>query len=103
MGTLYLVRHGQASAFEDNYDRLSTLGEKQARLLGESWRRRGIRLDRVFTGPRVRQKATAEIAAEAGGLPGAGELAELDEMGVEPRFREPMPGLVAGHAALQAR
>ena len=102
MGTLYLVRHGQASAFEDNYDRLSTLGEKQARLLGESWRRRGIQLDRVFTGPRVRQKATAEIAAEAGGLPAPVELAELDEMGVEPLFREHMPELFARHTHLQA-
>jgi broad specificity phosphatase PhoE len=40
MSTLILVRHGQASAFEDNYDRLSSLGERQARLLGESWRER---------------------------------------------------------------
>src|SRR5258708_28715277 len=93
MGTLFLVRHGQASAFEDNYDRLSSLGERQARLLGELWARRGVKLDRVFTGPRVRQQRTAEIAIEAGGLPSPMVLPELDEMGVEPLFKEHMPHL----------
>ncbi len=102
MGTLYLVRHGQASSFEDNYDRLSSLGERQARLLGESWARRGIGLDRVFTGPRVRQKRTAEIAVEAGRLPLPVELAELDEMGVEPIFKDHLPELFQKHAHLQA-
>jgi broad specificity phosphatase PhoE len=102
MGTLLLVRHGQASAFEDNYDRLSTLGEKQARMLGESWRRRGFQLDRVFVGPRVRQQRTAEIAAEAGDLPAAVVVKDLDEMGVEPLFREHLPDLFASHAHLAA-
>ena len=100
MGTLYLVRHGQASAFDDNYDRLSTLGERQARLLGEEWRRRGIVLHRVFSGPRVRQQRTAEIAAEAGGLPAPVVVPELDEMGVEPLFREHLPDLFGRHPHL---
>ncbi len=102
MGSLFLVRHGQASAFEDNYDRLSSLGERQARLLGESWRQRGLRFDRAFSGPRVRQKTTAEIAAEAGGLPPPVELPELDEMGIEPLFREHMPELFSCHEHLRA-
>jgi len=102
MGTLYLVRHGQASAFEDNYDRLSSLGERQARLLGAWWRRRGVKLDRVFAGPRVRQQRTAEIAIEAGGLPSPVEVAELDEMDVEPLFKEHLPDLFLRHAHLQA-
>lgn len=102
MGTLFLVRHGQASAFEENYDRLSSLGERQARLLGEEWARRGFRFDRVFTGPRERQRRTAELAAEAGRLPPPVELAELDEMGVEPIFQNHMPELFSRHAHLQA-
>jgi broad specificity phosphatase PhoE len=102
MGTLLLVRHGQASAFEDNYDRLSTLGEKQARLLGEAFRKSGRRVDRVFVGPRVRQRRTAEIAAEAGGLPAPVVIEGLDEMGVEPLFREHLPGLFEKHAHLAA-
>jgi broad specificity phosphatase PhoE len=102
MGTLSIVRHGQASFFEENYDRLSSLGERQALLLGECWARRGVKVDRVFCGPRVRQKRTAEIAAEAGRLPLPVELAGLDEMGVEPIFRSQMPELFARHAHLQA-
>lgn len=102
MGTLLLVRHGQASAFEENYDRLSSLGERQARLLGESWRRRELKVDRVFSGPCVRQKRTAEIAADAGGLPAPVVVEGLDEMLVEPLFREHLPELFARHAHLAA-
>jgi len=102
MGTLLLVRHGQASAFEDNYDRLSILGEKQARLLGESFRKRGKRFDRVFTGPRVRQRRTAEIACEVSGLPAPVVVEGLDEMGIEPLFREHLPDLFGRHAHLAA-
>ncbi len=65
MGSLALVRHGQASFFADNYDQLSPLGEQQARLLGEYWLRRGVRFDEVYTGPRVRQIETAALAGEA--------------------------------------
>ena len=102
MGTLLLVRHGQASAFEDNYDRLSVLGEKQARLLGEGFRTRANRVDRVFVGPRVRQRRTAEIASEAGGLPAPVVIEGLDEMRVEPLFREHLPDLFHRHAHLAA-
>ncbi len=34
MGTLYLVRHGQASFGSDDYDRLSPLGQRQSQRLG---------------------------------------------------------------------
>src|SRR5260370_7150293 len=91
MGHMFVVRHGQASDFEDNYYRLSSLGEKQARLLGEIWARRGLRIDRVFSGPRVRQQRTAEIAAEAGGPPSPGGVDGRGERGVEPLFREALP------------
>jgi len=102
MGSLLLVRHGQASALEDDYDRLSALGERQARLLGESWRQRGLRVDRVFSGPRLRQRRTAEIAAEAARLPAAVVIEGLDEMRIEPLFREHLPDLFARHAHLAA-
>jgi broad specificity phosphatase PhoE len=62
---LFLVRHGQASFLEPDYDKLSALGETQARLLGEKWAEKGISFDRVFSGPRIRHKETAEIVAEA--------------------------------------
>src|SRR5438045_7061937 len=100
MGSLLLVRHGQASAVEATYGRLSTLGEKQARMLGESFRRRGLRVDRVFCGPRVRRQGTAEITSEAGGLPASVMVEGLDEMGVEPLFKAHLPDLFSSHAHL---
>ncbi len=37
MSSLFLVRHGQASFLERNYDKLSAKGEEQARILGRYW------------------------------------------------------------------
>jgi broad specificity phosphatase PhoE len=65
MGKLILVRHGQASAFTDDYDRLSDLGRRQAELLAESWKERGLEVALVFSGPLKRQKGTAEIVGES--------------------------------------
>lgn len=60
---LYLVRHGQASFFAENYDRLSPMGELQARRLGEFFAARGVRFDAAYSGPAVRQQRTVEIIA----------------------------------------
>src|SRR5207248_75574 len=65
MSRLFLVRHGQASFMEQNYDKLSAVGETQARLLGDYWARRRVLFDRVYSGPRVRQIETARIVGEA--------------------------------------
>ena len=65
MGILFLVRHAQASFLEKNYDKLSTLGEAQARLLGEHWARRNIVFDRACVGPCVRQKDTIKRVSDA--------------------------------------
>lgn len=107
MGTLLLVRHGQASFFEENYDRLSSLGETQSRLLGACWGRRGLKVDRAFVGPRVRQQRTAEIAGEAfsqagGAWPVPLALEDLDEMRIEPLFREHLPEIAEKHAHLRS-
>ena len=84
MATMLLVRHGQASWFEENYDRLSSVGEAQSRLLGELWAARGVEVTRVFTGPRMRQVRSAELCGEAyaAAIPGARLL--LDEPGRSP-------------------
>lgn len=65
MSRLFVVRHGQASFMEQNYDKLSAVGETQARLLGEYWARRRVLFDRVYSGPRIRQIETARIVSEA--------------------------------------
>jgi broad specificity phosphatase PhoE len=64
MGTLFLVRHAQASFLEQNYDKLSGRGEAQARLLGEYWVQRKVVFDRVAMGPRVRQQDTARLIGD---------------------------------------
>ncbi|MDD2547226.1 MAG: histidine phosphatase family protein [Burkholderiaceae bacterium] len=64
MGSLYLVRHGQASFGADDYDQLSPLGRQQAVRLGEHWRARGQRFDAVLTGTLRRHAQTLEGIAE---------------------------------------
>jgi broad specificity phosphatase PhoE len=71
MQTLVVVRHGQASAHARDYDVLSPLGEKQARLLGEHLANRGVVLDAVVAGPRKRQRDTASLLVEAAVASGA--------------------------------
>ena len=65
MSRLFLVRHGQASFSDRNYDKLSPTGEIQSQLLGKYWRRHNAVFDRVFSGPRARQRDTARIVADA--------------------------------------
>jgi len=69
MGTLYLVRHGQASFGADDYDQLSPLGEKQAQRLGEYWRERAVVFDAVYHGTLRRHVQTLQgIGRGLGGL-----------------------------------
>ena len=50
MGTLYLVRHGQASFGADDYDQLSALGQRQAQRLGAYFQEKGLQFDAVLMG-----------------------------------------------------
>jgi broad specificity phosphatase PhoE len=80
MGTLYLVRHGQASFGSADYDNLSELGTRQCRRLGEYFHARGRRFDAVFTGTLRRQvQSYAAIAAALPAAPAAVELPGLNE------------------------
>ncbi len=65
MSMLYLVRHGQASAGTDNYDRLSTLGRQQAQLLGEWWDKQGFSPDITSHGSLSRQRDTAQLSLQS--------------------------------------
>jgi len=58
MGTLYLVRHGQASFGADDYDVLSPLGQQQAVRLGEYFKAKGMTFDAAMTGTLKRQIST---------------------------------------------
>lgn len=74
MSELFLVRHAQASFGSDNYDRLSELGHRQARWLGEYFRSRNLAFDRVVCGRMVRHRETAE-----GIFQGMGQAIEAPE------------------------
>ncbi|CAN5422279.1 histidine phosphatase family protein [soil metagenome] len=84
MGTLYLVRHGQASFGADDYDMLSPLGQQQSLRLGEYFRHKGVTFDAALTGTLNRQLQTF-----AGICKG---------MGVEPQS-SPAPGHSEASAA----
>ncbi|CAN5462168.1 histidine phosphatase family protein [soil metagenome] len=58
MGTLYLVRHGQASFGAENYDMLSDLGHRQSVRLGEYFAQKGLKFDAVLTGTLRRHAET---------------------------------------------
>ncbi len=67
MGTLYLVRHGQASFGADNYDQLSELGMKQSERLGAYFAAKGLQFDAAFTGTLQRQIQTLAGICKGGG------------------------------------
>ncbi|MGV3569206.1 MAG: histidine phosphatase family protein [Ramlibacter sp.] len=71
MGTLYLVRHGQASFGADDYDHLSELGQRQSVRLGEYFAGRGIHFDGLIAGTLRRHKQT--LAGILQGMNRAGE------------------------------
>ena len=71
MGTLYFVRHGQASFGADDYDQLSELGRRQSVRLGGYFAERGIRFDALIAGTLRRHKQTLEGILE--GMDHAGE------------------------------
>ena len=96
MGTLYLVRHGQASFGAADYDQLSPLGQQQSQRLGAWFRARGMRFDAVLTGT-LRRHAQTLAGIEAGlqarhevqALPG------LNEYDSEAVVRAVHPGPIA--------
>ena len=107
MALLTLVRHGQASFLESNYDKLSERGERQSRILGEYWLQTGVTFDQVYYGPACRHLRTGEIVADVyrrAGVPWPepGTLAELDEYpGIEV-MRTFLPGLMEKHEDIRA-
>ena len=82
MGTLYLIRHGQASYGEVDYDRLSATGQEQARAVGH-WLAKQ-ELDAVYAGPLKRQQQTISIAREV--ARNAPEIVTLPELAEYPAF-----------------
>lgn len=57
-----MIRHGQAGLRHD-YDTLSSIGQKQAALLGDWFQAENLQFDHIFAGNRKRQVETAQLAA----------------------------------------
>jgi broad specificity phosphatase PhoE len=81
VGSIYLIRHGQASLGAKNYDVLSDLGIKQSELLGQFAHSSGLKFDRSYSGEMQRQIDT-----------GRHSLAHMPDSGseilIEPAFNE---------------
>ena len=59
MAMIYMIRHGQASFGQENYDRLSQKGISQMRMLSAYLANISLRIDAVYSGPLERQKTSA--------------------------------------------
>jgi broad specificity phosphatase PhoE len=99
MSNLFLVRHGQASFLEKNYDKLSPKGEAQSRMLGDYWVKHGVTFDQILSGPRARQRETARLAGEAyinAGFPWPQPtiMEGFDEFNAEAVIQQALPGLL---------
>jgi broad specificity phosphatase PhoE len=81
VSVIYLIRHGQASFGTDNYDQLSAVGREQSAILGSYFAALGEPIDRIYTGTLARQRVTAQLIADALGLP-------APPLTVEPAFDE---------------
>lgn len=97
MGTLYLVRHGQASFGAADYDCLSELGTRQCRALGEWFAARGLRFEAVLRGTLKRHVQSLDGIAEGmgGGLPDALAWPGLNEYDSDALLRTVHPGPLA--------
>lgn len=65
MATLYLIRHGQASFMHANYDKLSSIGEEQARILGKYLGENKYSFDACYSGLLARHRGTLAGVHEA--------------------------------------
>ncbi len=88
MGTILLIRHGQASYGAADYDRLSPTGVEQARLVADRLAAHRIEPKRIISGSLLRQIDTA--------APAAARFAVGAE--VDPRWNEyDMDDIIAAH------
>jgi broad specificity phosphatase PhoE len=108
MSSLFLVRHGQASFLERNYDKLSAKGEEQSRMLGQYWSGLKIGFDHVYSGPKVRQRETARLVGEvykSVGLPWPEPvvLPEFDEFQAEAVMERSLPDLIESDSDIRRK
>ena len=84
MGSIFLIRHGQASFGADDYDVLSPVGIRQSEALGDHLAQLGLRLDRCIAGDLRRQQDTGRLAMARLHTSGA----EVPALETDPAFNE---------------
>jgi broad specificity phosphatase PhoE len=107
MALITLIRHGQASFLEPNYDKLSERGARQSKKLGEYWVSAGARFDQIYYGPACRHRETGDIVGavyrEAGlEWPAVVTLATLDEYPGIQVMRTFLPEVMEAHEDVRA-
>ena len=96
MGTLYLIRHGQASFGAADYDHLSELGTRQCHALGQYFAARGIAFEGVLRGTlRRHAQSLAALTEGYGALPSALAWPGLNEYDSEAIIRTVHAGPLA--------
>jgi broad specificity phosphatase PhoE len=105
LGDLYVIRHAQASFGRDDYDQLSELGFRQARLLEAFFNRIGARFEAIYCGSLKRQVATAEPLRSClrpdGPSPELGILPEFNEYDSSAVIQSQLPHLLREDPALE--
>lgn len=99
-----MVRHGQASFGQANYDKLSPLGEQQAWYTGQALQTYGWEFDVFIAGDMVRQQVTAQQAAQAWDAPPPLQTRRaFNEYDAGALFAAYMPRVLAQDSALAAQ
>lgn len=95
MASIYFIRHGQASFGSDNYDQLSTLGQRQADITGQYLQQIGLQIDAAFSGDLSRQRETGQRVLRGLGDPCAlQEDRRFNEIDNDAQVKALLPGLV---------
>ncbi|MDH1263636.1 phosphoglycerate mutase family protein [Pseudomonas sp. GD03944] len=99
MGSIYLIRHGQASFGADDYDVLSPVGVRQAEVLGSHLAQLGLQFDRCVSGELRRQQHTAtaalaQLEAAGVGIPALQVDAAFNEFDADAVIRALLPDLL---------
>lgn len=97
MGQLYLIRHGQASFGEADYDKLSPTGWQQAEHLSRWLHKQGIEFDAVYAGTLRRHRETAEAALQHRGDTTLKHEAAFDELDANLLWQLHLPELLRQH------
>ncbi|MDN5938700.1 MAG: phosphoglycerate mutase family protein, partial [Salinisphaera sp.] len=100
MTILTLVRHGQASWGQRDYDVLSPMGEQQARITGLHLARIGSRPDALLAGGMRRQRHTAALVGAAWGSAVDDCLPAFNEYDAGQLFKAYMPAVLMENAEL---